>query len=239
MLASRRRRLQRRWEEGLGYHVLLVALLLGLLLALLVENLGWSAVLLRGAYLLIFLEALSAAARRRIELLFGVILFLPELSNFLFFGEKSLLDLFPAIESRVVSTAFVGGSTALFHFYLVALTVRRIFQQTTITWSQVSAAASAYLLLGYAWRGIYIYLEQAEAGISFEGVTVGGEEGDFIYYSFVTLTTLGYGDITPVTMAAKFLSILEAIIGQLFLVILLARLVGMVRVRGRESTDRT
>ena len=50
---------------------------------------------------------------------------------------------------------------------------------------------------------------------------------DFTYYSYVTLTTLGYGDITPKTPTAKYLATLEAIIGQLYLAVLIARLVGL------------
>ncbi len=49
----------------------------------------------------------------------------------------------------------------------------------------------------------------------------------FIYYSFVTITTLGYGDITPLTAPANSISLLEAVIGQIYLVVLVARLVGM------------
>jgi voltage-gated potassium channel Kch len=49
----------------------------------------------------------------------------------------------------------------------------------------------------------------------------------FIYYSFVTITTLGYGDITPITGVARAFSMLEAIVGQIYLVVLVARLVGV------------
>lgn len=50
---------------------------------------------------------------------------------------------------------------------------------------------------------------------------------DLIYFSFVTLTTSGYGDIVPLSQPAKFLSILEAVMGQLYLTIMIARLIGM------------
>jgi hypothetical protein len=60
--------------------------------------------------------------------------------------------------------------------------------------------------------------------------TSSGADGDlvltFLYYSFTTLTTLGYGDIRPVTHAARMLSTGEALIGQLYVAILIARLVG-------------
>ena len=54
-----------------------------------------------------------------------------------------------------------------------------------------------------------------------------GDQSPFLYYSFVTITTLGYGDIFPVTTAAKSCAILEAVIGQLYLVITVAWLVGV------------
>jgi hypothetical protein len=50
---------------------------------------------------------------------------------------------------------------------------------------------------------------------------------NFIYYSFVTQTTLGYGDFTPITAPARSLSLLEAVFGQLYLAVLIARLVGL------------
>jgi hypothetical protein len=49
----------------------------------------------------------------------------------------------------------------------------------------------------------------------------------FIYYSFVTMSTLGYGDITPISNPARSLSLLEAVVGQLYIAILIAKLVGM------------
>ena len=54
-----------------------------------------------------------------------------------------------------------------------------------------------------------------------------GEFSDLIYFSFVTITTLGYGDITPVSRMAKNLAVLEAVWGQTYLAVLVARLVGL------------
>jgi hypothetical protein len=53
------------------------------------------------------------------------------------------------------------------------------------------------------------------------------EPSHFIYYSFVTMSTLGYGDITPISNSARSLSLLEAVVGQLYIAVLIARLVGM------------
>ncbi|KDP86646.1 hypothetical protein CF70_006185 [Cupriavidus sp. SK-3] len=63
------------------------------------------------------------------------------------------------------------------------------------------------------------------------------DHSTWIYFSFVTLTTLGYGDITPVAHAAKSLAILEALIGQLYPAIVLARLVSLRVEAGRSGTN--
>ena len=66
-----------------------------------------------------------------------------------------------------------------------------------------------------------------------------GGQGDFLifeYYSFVTLTTLGYGDITPLTKVAKAFSVLEAVVGQLYLVVVVAWFVGTLVARRSENS---
>lgn len=92
------------------------------------------------------------------------------------------------------------------------------------------AALSAYLLVGVFWGAIYVAVEEGipgsllAAGARFpQGMSL----PDGIYFSFVTLATLGYGDITPVTPVARGLAIFEAIIGQFYLAVLVARLVGL------------
>ena len=97
-----------------------------------------------------------------------------------------------------------------------------------LTWAQVSAAASGYLLLGWAWSGLYTWALHVDPTGSFRDPDQVSEAGGLLYFSFVTLTTLGYGDIVPVSLATRMLVVLEAIVGQLYLVILVARLVGMV-----------
>jgi hypothetical protein len=66
----------------------------------------------------------------------------------------------------------------------------------------------------------------------------GQETGALTYFSFVTLTTLGYGDIRPLTSFARTACWLEAVIGQLYLTVLIARLVGLHLVSLQESSDR-
>ena len=101
---------------------------------------------------------------------------------------------------------------------------------------KIAAAVNVYLFLGLIWRDLY----------SLVGILIPGSynselltQTDFLYYSFVTLSTLGYGDVLPVAGPAKALAYIEAIIGQLYLTILVARLVGLhIAYTGPECQDR-
>lgn len=86
------------------------------------------------------------------------------------------------------------------------------------------AALSAYLLAGFYFGILYWALEQIRPGTFSAG---GLSRGGAIYFSFVTLATLGYGDIVPRTDVARGLAILEGVGGQLFLAVLVARLVSL------------
>jgi hypothetical protein len=84
-----------------------------------------------------------------------------------------------------------------------------------------------YLLLGLVWGVIYATIEMHAPG-SFAGTLRLDERlSDWVYYSFVTLTTVGYGDITPLSMAARAVAMLEALVGQLYPAIIIARLVSL------------
>jgi voltage-gated potassium channel len=101
-----------------------------------------------------------------------------------------------------------------------------------ITSDKIYAAICVYLLIGYAWTFAYAILDELQPG-SFAATTEGGPV-DYIarvmrlrYFSFATLTTVGYGDIVPRLPAARTLAMLEAITGQFYLAVLVARLVGL------------
>jgi voltage-gated potassium channel len=85
-----------------------------------------------------------------------------------------------------------------------------------------------YLLLGLSWALLYAFLNRIAPG-SFSGMQHTALElqvWEFVYTSFVTLTTLGYGDISPMTPIARSLAYMEAIVGQFYLAVLVASLVG-------------
>ncbi len=120
-------------------------------------------------------------------------------------------------------------SGMIFYLFTIVSILQHIFRGRKITADTVYGAMSVYLLLGITWAFAYSLVELNFPG-SFKGLhgdlsLEGGERFDFIYYSFVTLTTLGYGDITPLSSQARSLSILQAVTGVLFTATLVARLV--------------
>ena len=107
----------------------------------------------------------------------------------------------------------------------------------------VLGACCVYLLLGIGWSGIYSLIEWAAPG-SFNlpvaaraGASTGWIELELIYFSLITMTTVGYGDITPASDPARIVAAVEALLAQLYLAIIIARLVGMELVhREREPS---
>lgn len=125
------------------------------------------------------------------------------------------------------------------YLYLGYLVFLYIFEQGKVTTDHLHGAISLYLLIGLTWTYVYVILERLAPG-SFrfpEGSVVeyGDLVAEFIYYSYVTLTTLGYGDIQPVSSWARTLSLLEAITGVLFMGALVARIAGALGPIGQNA----
>jgi hypothetical protein len=113
---------------------------------------------------------------------------------------------------------------------LAWLVVLQVFREGPITMHRVLGAVGVYLLLGLAWAFAYHLMDAVNpAAFSISGGTGARLQSDsgFLYFSFVTLTTVGYGDITALDPAVRSVVILEALTGQLFPAILIARLVSM------------
>jgi hypothetical protein len=112
--------------------------------------------------------------------------------------------------------------------FLIALILRQVFRAGPITPHRVQGAIAIYLLLGIFWAVLYEMVELVQPG-SFGISHPGGRAvlPQLAYFSFTTLTTLGVGDIVPINPVARSLTMLEALVGQLFPVILIARLVTM------------
>ena len=149
-----------------------------------------------------------------------------------------LLIFFSAWFIRVSTHLF--AETALSSASLMTWTIVALFaaaralgfamRAVSVKTEHLYAALSAYLLAGIFFGLLYWAIEQISPG-TFSGASEFSLNGA-IYFSFVTLATLGYGDIAPRTEVARGLAIVEGVGGQLFLVVLVARLVSLY---GREK----
>jgi hypothetical protein len=140
------------------------------------------------------------------------------------------------------ATFFLMGTRGTHGFSVISVTVflayvsfviykTSVFDPGRVTPDRVAGAISVYLLLGLLWSALYGIIAAVDPG-SFRGMEAfhlsePGAQPDFIYFSFVTLTTLGYGDIAPVSSVAKTLAWIEAVFGQLYLAVTIARLVSL------------
>jgi voltage-gated potassium channel len=136
-----------------------------------------------------------------------------------------------------------GTLVILVSFFAIAV-LGYVLRGGKVTADKIYGAICAYLLFGYAWTFIYSLIEEVQPG-SFTSVTsmpandIVSRVMQMRYFSFVTLSTVGYGDIVPHTQAARTMALLEAMLGQFYLVALIGRLVGLHIVHGNpEQSDR-
>jgi len=137
------------------------------------------------------------------------------------------------LEHRTLATMTFGIWT-LIGLLAAAAALRFAMGATQVDSEHLYAALSAYLLAGIYFGLLYWVLEQINAGT----FAAPGEfsQSSAIYFSFVTLATLGYGDIVPRAEVARGLTIVEGIGGQLFLAVLVARLVSLYSKTGNQSS---
>jgi voltage-gated potassium channel len=132
-----------------------------------------------------------------------------------------------------------GTLVILISFFAIAI-LGYVLRSGKVTADKIYGAVCAYLLFGYAWAFVYSLLEEVQPG-SFTSVTsmpaddIVGRVMQMRYFSFVTLSTVGYGDIVPHTPAARTMALLEAMLGQFYLVALIGRLVGLHIVHGNSD----
>lgn len=139
--------------------------------------------------------------------------------------------LFVAPSPRLLLVGSV--SWLLFFSYVTWSQLRSLLKQREVTGETITMSISIYLLLGLCWALLYVVIF-ARHPDAFQFVTSApGGAGDvyrfpvLFYFSLTTLSTVGFGDITPLTLQARYAAVAEAITGQFYLAILVARLVGM------------
>jgi voltage-gated potassium channel len=160
--------------------------------------------------------------------------------------ERHLFRVGVGLTLAVILASVVGiyrGSSGLSPIHLVILlgffvlttwaAARQVLFSGRADTNEVVGAVCIYLLLGMIWSVLYLLIEETVPG-SFTGLSAAGGTADLTYFSFVSLTTMGFGDITPVLPLARYLAFMEGIVGQFYLAILVASLVGIRVSRGTK-----
>lgn len=124
--------------------------------------------------------------------------------------------------------SFIISNLILLFFLAVSiwLIIREIFPSHNVNSDTIKGGVCIYLLLGLFWYNIYeiIYILNSN---SFQGIVSSNSQADLLYFSYTTLTTVGYGDITPLVNFARIFANLESIVGIMYPAIYISRLVGI------------
>ena len=169
---------------------------------------------------LVLISAVLAVSNRRSTLVVAVLLATPAIiGRWINHFQPSLVP--PPI--------FLAAGLMLIAFVVVNL-LRFILRAPSVTLEVLCASISAYLMLGLMWTVAYWLVDQITPG-SFAFNTNGGRQSmngfNAFYFSFITLSTVGYGDITPLSRIARWLAAMEAMTGMLYVAVLIARLVSL------------
>jgi hypothetical protein len=209
-----------------SYASLLVLLLANFFLLELVDDPRWGAIgstLLSAAALVVAISDPDAGHRihRTHWILVGACVALAPLV--LIFSSSSIVGLTYLLPIALLVTA------------TLPITLSRVLRHRRITYETVLGALCAYVLIGLLFAFLYLAVSGLGSGPFFVQPGPHGQ-GEYLYFSFVALTTLGFGDLSPSVGLAQALTVLEALFGNIFLVTLVARLVTL-WVRQAEGRD--
>ena len=200
---------------------LLIALGLFFASAPFVEEINGGDLIVSFLLSLVLLSAILAVAGSRRTLIVALLLAVPTLAAR--WANHFRPDLAPA------GVFLIGG--LLMFIFVVAHLLRFVLRAPSVTSEVLCASISAYLMLGLIWTLAYWLVDRLTPGGAFSFNTNTGEHSingfTGFYFSFVTLSTVGYGDITPVSRFARWLAAMEAMTGLLYVAVLIARLVSL------------
>jgi Ion channel len=209
-----RRRLRFRAEDAYG--LLLADIVLTFLVFAQIDPARWSRLVLAPAIGAMLLLALFASLARP-RLIRGAAIAI---------GISYLLVFFEALFD---TDLFAGSTYAIYGLLLVispAVIINRILRHPEVTASTILGAICAYLLIGLVFGFLYATIDQIDSRPFFVSHPV-VDQFDYFYFSFASLTTVGFGDFVSRGDLGRGLSVLEAALGQIFLVTLVARLVSL------------
>ncbi len=209
---------RRFWETDRGLSILLILLLVMIFVVPasgLTKNVG--RVVIDSLFTLLMLAGVSAISRQRTAARVVAVIAVAGLVI-------RWLGQFTPSPPMQIAVALSGVASVVALSYVV---LSQVLRAGPVNKHRITGAIAGYLLFGLAWGEAYLAVELWRPGSFFTAGSVALIPESWMYYSFVTLTTVGYGDITPVSSPARSLAILEALTGQLYPAILLARLVAL------------
>lgn len=180
--------------------------------AVIYEGLVLTAVLISGA---------MAVGGRKRTLIWALVLIAPALAA----------KWFSHFRPELVPPAAYLVPAMLFFVLIIASLLRYVLTSAVVTAEVICAAIAAYLMIGILWMSVYTLLDQYLPGsFSFNGTpdmrhSMKGFTA--LYFSFITLSTVGYGDFAPVSPLARMFAMMEATVGLFYITVLLARLVAL------------
>lgn len=211
------------WLRQRKYLVLMAALVILLVISPLLSDTARGRWALDALTTLVFLGGIFVVFADKVQRRLALVLGIP-----------ALLDNWSTVAqlSEPPLAVVLNAGSVLFVSFIVLVVLRSMFRAERITADSVRGAFCCYLLIGLAFGDAYCIVELLQPG-SFrtETGTMGfpdelARRSALTYMSFVTLTTVGFGDVTPATAAARWLAVAEAIFGQFYIAILVAELVG-------------
>lgn len=203
-------------------------------------------ILLASLLLLLAVEPVTLAGSTH-EQIFGAALSVVILAGLLAMQhERLLLGIAillgaPVLIARLAATLLPSDTSSIvvvlvpisFFAFFVVFLLRAVVTADEVTTDVIAGALSVYLLLGVSWSMVYQGLAMLDPSAFNIGTAIAAagpiDRMDYVYYSFITLATVGYGDITPVAPLAQSFAYAEAVIGVLYVAVLVARLVSAYR----------
>jgi Ion channel len=186
-----------------------------------VEEVKCGNVIVSVLFSLVLLSAVLAVAERKSVLVVAIVLAIPAI------GGRWINHLQPDL---VPPSLFLSAGLILVGF-VVANLLRFVLRAPSVNVEVLCASIAAYLMLGLMWTIAYWLVDQLTPGGAFSFNTNTGKQlmngFNGFYFSFITLSTVGYGDITPVSRIARWLAAMEAMTGLLYVAVLIARLVAL------------
>ena len=200
---------------------LLIALVAFFICAPFVEEIKGGDLIVSALFSLVLVAGVLAVAERKRTLIIAIVLAFPAIVG------RWINHFRPDLIPPVV---FLAGGLILIAF-VVGHLLRFILRAAWVTSEVLCASISAYLMLGLMWTLAYWLVDQLTPGGAFSFNTNTGKQSmsgfTGFYFSFITLSTVGYGDITPISRLARWLAAMEAMTGLLYVAVLIARLVSL------------